>query len=53
MRKKEPKRDLRDGMWEQPPAQNAFGEDRPERQSSPRIASPNRQLHAEGQTTHE
>jgi hypothetical protein len=53
MSKKEPKRDLRDGMWERPPAQSVFGEDRPERQSGPRIASPDLQPQAEGQTSHE
>jgi hypothetical protein len=51
--KKEAKQDLRSGMWERKPDRSKFGEDRPQRQNGPQIASPGLRPQAEGQTTHE
>jgi hypothetical protein len=52
--KKEPKQDLRQGMWESGPRTGAdFGEDRPRVERGARIVSPDFAPQAEGQTTHE
>jgi hypothetical protein len=52
--KKEPKRDMRKGMWESgPKSKAAVGEVRPVREAGPDIARPTFRPQAEGQTTHE
>lgn len=52
--KKEPKRDMRQGMWENGPKTRAdFGESRPVRERGPDIVRPTLRPQAEGQTTHE
>lgn len=52
--KKEPKRDMRNGMWEQgPQTHEAPDHDPIEHEAGPDIVSPDLQTQAEGQTTHE